>query len=182
MCVLNNKLIHNAEWFIVFWPYTQLFLMENSLWLWVLTAAWAAQITFFLCAVPAFLGKVSDLVKWGFFVWRASLAHIPYNNFFPIFKYAFQTSSVCVEKSWYVLWLQLGCAVHLGWVPPGPDGKCRCAMEKQQQAWTPFPQLVCFNGFTLCHQNKADVRMLGRKAETWQGDMEKEGGVQRILP
>lgn len=161
MCVLNNKLVHNAAWFIAFWPYIQLLLVENSLWIWVLTAAWVAQKTFFLCAVPAFLGKVSDLVKWGFFVWMACLAHIPYNNFFLIFKYASQTNSACVEKFQYLLWLQAGVAVHLDSVLLGRYGKGQCAMEKQQQAWTSFLQLVCFDGFTLCHQNKSDVRDAG---------------------
>lgn len=82
-------------------------------------------------------------------------------------------NSVCVKKSQYLLWLQAGDAVHLGWVLLGPDGKCQCAMEEQQQARTPFLQLVCFDGFTLCHQNKSDVRnaragRLKLARETWR--------------
>lgn len=79
---------------------------------------------------------------------------------------------MCGEVSVFTLTTD-GDAVHLGWVLLGPDGKCQCAMEKQQQARTPFLQLVCFDGFTLCRQNKSDVRDAGAgrlklARETWR--------------
>ena len=156
--------------------------MENSIWIWVLTAAWV-QITFLLCTVPVFLGKINDLVKWGFFVWMASLAYIPYNHFFPIFRYASRTDSIFVERSRYLLWPRVGDVLHLALVLLGPDWKCQGAMAKAAVSMNAFLSACLFWWVHVVPPGQ--VWCWGcwvRKVETSQGNMEKEGGLQRTLP
>lgn len=153
------------------------------MWIWMLTAAWA-QIAFPLCTVPAFLGRVSDLVKWGFFVWMASLAHIPCNCFFPIFRYASWTNSIFVERSQYLLWPQVGDALHLALVLLWrPGWKWQGAMAKAAVSMNAFPSACLFWWVHVVPLGQVWCwGCWGRKAATSQGNVEKEGGVQRTLP
>ena len=54
--------------------------------------------TFLLCTVPSFLGKVSDLVKWGFFVWMGLSCPHSLQSFFPYIQVCFLNElSLCGE-------------------------------------------------------------------------------------
>lgn len=136
---------------------------------------------FLLCAVPAFLGKVSDLVKWGFFVWMACLAHIPYNNFFPIFKYA---SQLCVCEEVLVFTGAAGCWCSAFWLSiPRTRWKVPVCCGRTAASMNTFPSACLFWWVHIVPPEQVWCKgCWGSKAETCQGDVEKEGGVQRTLP